>query len=152
MIDFSDLDKASVLAALYNASKPQGMGFMHYDPTPMTREEADALLWQTTDFDYLKGRVMKVDLEGESFDPWGYNRDNGEDAAERVINELRNSGDVNPTSTQATHRENTLAAARDTKGRLSQKTTVSGNVAKLGLDDVAETLEPMIDEAIKHQK
>lgn len=40
MINIADLDKAEVLAALYNASKPQGMGFMHYDPAPMGVEEA----------------------------------------------------------------------------------------------------------------
>jgi hypothetical protein len=34
-IDLKGLNKAAVLAALYNASKPQGMGFLQYDPTPM---------------------------------------------------------------------------------------------------------------------
>jgi hypothetical protein len=38
---------------------------------------------------YLKGRVMKVDLSGDSFGPWLYDRDNGDGAAERVIAELR---------------------------------------------------------------
>ena len=31
-----DLDKADVLAALYNAAQPQGKGFMQYSSTPMT--------------------------------------------------------------------------------------------------------------------
>ncbi len=44
MISINGLDKAAVLAALYNASRPQGMGFMHYDPKPMEVEEARTLL------------------------------------------------------------------------------------------------------------
>ena len=43
MIQLSGLNKADVLAALYNASKPQGMGFLQYDPKPMTRAEAEGL-------------------------------------------------------------------------------------------------------------
>lgn len=39
-MDISGLSKASVLAALYNAARPQGMGFLQYDPKPMS--EADA--------------------------------------------------------------------------------------------------------------
>ena len=72
-----------MLAALYNASKPQGMGFVHYDPKPMTRQEAEALLEQGTYFDYLKGRVMKVKLSGDELNEWGYDRDNGQGAAAR---------------------------------------------------------------------
>jgi hypothetical protein len=32
MIDISKLDKAAVLAALYNNSKPQGLGFLQATP------------------------------------------------------------------------------------------------------------------------
>ena len=54
-IDISKKDKAEVLAALYNASHPQGLGILHYDPTPMSAHEAREFLAQTTYFDYLKG-------------------------------------------------------------------------------------------------
>ena len=84
-MDISKLDKAAVLAALYNASKPQGMGFLHYEPGPMTVEEARELLLEQTYFDYLKGRVMKVDLKGNELDTWGYDRDNGPGTAENAI-------------------------------------------------------------------
>jgi hypothetical protein len=89
MINISDLNKADVLAALYNAARAQGMGFLHYDPAQMTREEAERLLVSQTYFDYVKGRVMKVNLKGDEFDPWLYDRDNGPGAAARVIDELR---------------------------------------------------------------
>lgn len=87
-ISLKGLNKGKVLAALYNASHPQGMGILHFDPAPMTTEEAESLLKRQTDFDYLKGRVMKVDLTGEELDPWLYDRDNGQGAAKRVIDSL----------------------------------------------------------------
>lgn len=85
MIDITGMSKPKVLAALYNASKPQGMGILHYDPSKMGTMEAADLLSRYTYFDYLKGRVMKVDLSGDTFDPWLYDRDNGENAAARAI-------------------------------------------------------------------
>ena len=85
MIDISKKDKGAVLAALYNNSRPQGMGFLHYDPKPMTTAEAEVLLARCADFDYLKGRVMKVDLEGDAFDPRLYDRDLGQGAAARAV-------------------------------------------------------------------
>ena len=86
------LDKAAVLAALYNASQPLGMGFLHFTPEDMTVQEAATLLEKQTYFDYLKGRVMKIDLCGETLYTGLYNRDNGPGAAERVIEKLRKAG------------------------------------------------------------
>ena len=80
------MNKADVLRRLYNRSQPLGMGFLHYDPTPMTLGEAQAILDSgQTHFDYLKGRVMKVNLAGVAFDPYLYDRDNGQDAAEDAL-------------------------------------------------------------------
>jgi len=90
MIDIKGLNKAEVLAALYNNSKPLGLGFLHFDPTNMTVEEAENILKETTDFDYLKGRVMKVNLSSdEGFEEWLYDRDNRNGAAQRAIDALR---------------------------------------------------------------
>ena len=88
IIDISGLDKADLLIALYNGSKQQGMGFLH-EPTPLTKYEANDLLRQTSYFDYLRGRVMKVDLAGDTLDPWGYDRDLGEGAAARIVDNVR---------------------------------------------------------------
>ncbi len=93
-IDLKGLGKAAVLAALYNASKPLGLGILHYDSAPMTVPEAKALLDERRAFegppdfyfDYLKGRVMKADLASDTeFSPLGFDRDNGEGAAQRAI-------------------------------------------------------------------
>jgi hypothetical protein len=88
MIDLKGLNKAEVLARLYNASKVQGMGFMQAIGGRMTIDEAEELLKQDTYFDYLYGKVMKVDLSKDSFDPWLYDRDNGTGKAESVLKDL----------------------------------------------------------------
>lgn len=78
-------DKAVILAALYNGSRPLGMGMLHYDPRPMTVEEARTLLEKQQYFDYLKGRVMKVDLSRDEVDLRLYDRDVGPGAGESAI-------------------------------------------------------------------
>lgn len=93
MVDISGLDKADVLAALYNASKAQGLGLLQFSPEPMTKEEANAELektknWRYGSFDYLKGRVMKINISEDAFDPWGFDRDNGQGAAQAAIDNL----------------------------------------------------------------
>lgn len=87
-IDISKLNKAAVLAALYDGARPQGMGFMHYTPEPLTPEEAEAALKASgprMSFDYLRGRVMKVDLAGDVLRVGLYDRDNGPGAAEAAL-------------------------------------------------------------------
>ena len=87
-IDLTGLDKAEVLAALYSASKPQGMGFFHSKSGDMTKAQAAKFLAAYTEFDYLQGRVMKVDLSGETLDPRLYDRDNGTGAAAAALAKL----------------------------------------------------------------
>jgi len=90
-VSIAGLDKALVLAALYNNSKPLGMGYLHFTPEPMTKEEAAVLLDDSTSkyFDYLKGRVMKVKIAGDELEPWLYDRDNGQGAAAAAIDSIR---------------------------------------------------------------
>lgn len=111
MIATDGLTPAQVLAALYDASRPQGAGFVHYTPEPMTEAQAEALLTQYDAegdpamagfqvlgvekrkpyFDYLRGRVMKVtiDRDGGPLDPRLYDRDNGQGAAARALDAAR---------------------------------------------------------------
>lgn len=90
VVDISNKDKAQVLMSLYNNSHPQGLGFLHFNPEPMTIEQAREILAKTQDFDYLAGRVMKISLESNLVRTWGYNRDNGEGAAEKAISQCPN--------------------------------------------------------------
>lgn len=46
---------------------------------------------------------MKLDLSGDSFNPWGYDRDNGAGKAQEVANEVRASGETNSATIQAIH-------------------------------------------------
>ena len=90
IISIAGLSKAKVLAALYNASKQQGMGFMHQrGALGMTEEQAATELEHSKYFDYLHGRVMKIALDSDDLETSLYNRDNGQNAAERVIAQLR---------------------------------------------------------------
>ena len=87
-MDIAGLSKPKILAALYNNSKPLGMGFLHYDPRLMTEKEAQELLKDHTYFDYLQGRVMKIELSGDELRTDLYNRDNGSGRAEEIIKQI----------------------------------------------------------------
>lgn len=87
-MNIKDKNKPAILAALYNASKVQGMGWLQAKDGEMTEQHAATLLEQTTSFDYLYGKVMKIDLAGDELNPRLYDRDNGEGAAERAIKHL----------------------------------------------------------------
>lgn len=88
MVNIKGLDKAQVLKALYDHSRPQGLGFLQAGKT-VTLEECAKLLEEHTDFDYLGDRVLKVDLSEDEFDPRLYDRDNGEGAAQRAVDTIR---------------------------------------------------------------
>jgi len=154
VIDISTLDKGSVLAALYNASRPLGMGFMQFDPKPMQPDEATELLKQCTYFDYLKGRMMKVNLKGSTLDPALYDRDNGDGAAKRAIEAMQVSG-VNSPKIVAAHQDGKRQSAASARAGLAKPTTgtIKGGlpVVELGLADVADELGPKINEAIEHE-
>ncbi len=155
MVNISGLSKESVLAALYNASRPQGMGFMHYDPTPMTEKVAEGVIKRmggVLDFDYLAGRVMKVNIHKDEFDPWCYARDNGQGAAARVISELRVSGKLNTDAIAEQHKKGTKEAAAETRGMLEEESSFQsnehGSVLRLGLAEFKNVLAPKVDRAL----
>lgn len=87
-IDISKLDKAEVLAALFNASKQQGMGFLDKSgASAMSIEDAREFTSNggCQYYDYLRGRVMKIDLSKDQLQTGLYDRDNGEGAAARAL-------------------------------------------------------------------
>lgn len=91
MVDITDLDPAEVLVALFNASKTQGIAALFYTPDDMTVETSRELISKSTYFDYVFGRVMKLEITSESteIDTYLYDRDNGDGAAFDAINELK---------------------------------------------------------------
>lgn len=118
-MNIDGLNKALVLAALYNGAKPQGMGFMQFDSKPMTEEEAQVILDRGDNlyFDYLKGRVMKISLKSLDVDTRLYNRDNGMGAAEMVVDALRQTNDANAPDIQSHHHVSTTASVLEFKSR-----------------------------------
>ena len=89
MINIKGLDKAQLLVELYNHSHQQGLGMMQPSRS-LTIEDAKQLLEQTTYFDYLYGKVMKVDLSSdEEFEERLYDRDNGQGMAQSVVDGMR---------------------------------------------------------------
>lgn len=91
-INIAGLDKAAVLASLYNASRQQGMGFMHQaGQKQMSIEDARKEIERRGKdlyFDYFNGRVMKIDLAADELEERLYDRDNGQGACFRAIEHL----------------------------------------------------------------
>lgn len=88
-ISIKGLDKAKVLKALYDRSHIQGLGFLQAVPDNMVSvDHCRELLARQTYFDYLYGKVLKVDLSGDILDPRLYDRDCGEGAAKRAIESI----------------------------------------------------------------
>lgn len=153
-IDISGLDKGSVLAALYNASRPQGLGFLHYDPKPMTPAQGTEILKEEPNsprFDYLNGRVLKIRLDRDALDPVDYDRDNGQGAAAKAIAALRQSCDVNSADIQQIHHDGKRQAASITREELGTPTVNHGYAITMGLAGFADELGLKINEAIGHE-
>lgn len=102
MVDITGLEKADVLKALYDASHPLGLGRLdHRSSQPLPLEEARRIITKLRTiwaerlptrwayFDYLQGRVLKVNLTGDEFDETLYDRDNGPGAAEQALASIR---------------------------------------------------------------
>jgi hypothetical protein len=61
---------------------------------------------------------------------------------------LRQSGNTNHDEIKNTHAKATVESAKNAKQQLGSETTLEGNVMTLGLGEVREVLEPMIDKAV----
>lgn len=100
-VSIKGLNKAALLAAFYNASRPMGMGFLQAREGDMTLEYAQKLIdgqdtgdypggrRETLYFDYVHGRPLKIDLKDDEMSVWGFDRDHGEGATERIVNKIR---------------------------------------------------------------
>ncbi len=113
-INISGLDRADLLAALFNASKPLGLGFLDSgSQNPMTKADAQIEISESTGlyFDYVRGRVIKCDLSGDTLRAGSYNRNNGPGAAEAVVDSVRQGITMASRVSQPTNRVEELAAA-----------------------------------------
>ena len=101
-INIAGLPKTAVLQSLFKHARPQGMGYLHYDPKDMTTEEATEVIRSFTGtccgktecyFDYLQGRVMKIDIASDELDPRLYDEDNGPGACASARRGLSSGSD-----------------------------------------------------------
>lgn len=99
-IFIGDLDRAAVLAALYNNARIPGAGIADARSwSPITVEEARNHLERQSLrcrglVDYVQGRTIHCDLRGEWLDARSYDRDNGSGRGAAVISRLRETGSV----------------------------------------------------------
>ncbi len=98
VIDISNKDRNEVLAALYNASTPIGMGFSQYDPMPWTKEIA-AMYFEyyghpgddgAIAFKWVMGRPLNCMFVNNLVYVAGYNNDNEWGLAQRAISTCPN--------------------------------------------------------------
>ncbi len=68
MIDVTNVDMVEFVKAVYDLSQPQGMGFLHFTPTPLTDAEAKGIIQKdgTVNMDYIKGRSCKMSVRLEN--------------------------------------------------------------------------------------
>lgn len=96
VIDISMKDKNQVLAALYNASAPLGMGFAQYKPEPWDEEYAEMafkcvgeeLADGSTYFSWVFGRPLKCKFKDNLVYVRAYNGNNAPHLAQRVISNI----------------------------------------------------------------
>lgn len=94
-IDITGLNKAQLLAGLFNRARSQGWGFAVATDETMTVAQASAIIKrdrkynEDLHYDYVAGRSLKIYLGGNTFDPSNYDRDNGQGAAQSVIEAVR---------------------------------------------------------------
>lgn len=109
-IDVSDINPAELLAGLYNRSfvNPGGMGIFQAKEGEMSIDEAQEYLDGKVEgdyvgkplerdgnryFDYLNGRVMKVEINGKTLRTWLYDRDLGSGAAQNIVDAIRGASE-----------------------------------------------------------
>jgi len=171
-IDIQGLRKAAVLAALYNLAIPKGLGFLKYDPTPITEEQAEEILENGDDLrwkrgpqsglfeiEYVNGRLLKIDLYTNELDARMYNKKNGKGSAELVIDILKNTGKVFSEEAKSIHEKNLVYVAAEALDLTKTSTIIKekdlnenllGTTVHIGLKSNEDSLKEAIRKAIEN--
>ena len=88
-VDIRGLDKERLFIALLGGAKVAGFFGFHGQPSPPQPTEIPDKKVLDSYIDYYMGRVIKANLSGDTVDPRGYDRDNGQGAFKSVVDELR---------------------------------------------------------------
>lgn len=87
-IDISGLDKTKLIFELWTHSHVQGLSVLSEREFDFREVEA-RIAGGNTYFDYLFGRVMKVDVSGDTMETYLYDRDCGHGKAAAVVAIMR---------------------------------------------------------------
>lgn len=108
-VDCSGLDAEVVLAKAISMAKPMGLGALNYKPVNFGATDAKKLLEKTKSFDYYNGCPIKLNFSSyPSIDPWGYDRDQGSGAFQKIVTSLK--------SMVSTQNDNTTASKQESYG------------------------------------
>lgn len=88
LVNIAGLPKELLIKELFKVAKPLVMGISHYDDSEELSDE-EACVLVSSGADYVHGRYMKINVRGDQVDTKKYNEINGNNAAEKVIEELR---------------------------------------------------------------
>lgn len=104
-VNIKGIDKATLIQALHDGARTGRMTFSAevLETMRLSREDAEAELAELEEhrkqyegpmrtrmkIDYIKGRSLKIDVAGPEMHTAGYNRDNGQGAAEAIVAKLR---------------------------------------------------------------
>lgn len=89
MISIYGLDKAEVLVLLYNGARQMPFSTTPVEQRVLTIADARLILQEKQRFGSLRGRMLRVDLSDEKFDPTAYERINGKGQAVRMLKPLK---------------------------------------------------------------
>ena len=78
-------------------------------------KEAKEIFFNKSNFDYIKGRVLLVIFIENTFNPKLYNKYNGQNAAEIIIDSLQKTDDENNSTISKMHQENVTRSIREIK-------------------------------------
>jgi len=164
-IDISGIDKAALLVALFNNSAPGGMGFLQagFGPTVMTVDDARQVIAsehhdpgaprEGLSYDYLFGRPLKSDISGDSYDPWGYDRDNGgPGTAAGIIEKLRTQGTVTDPETEQRSHDLAMTRAHEAMAMANTQTQYGEAEILLGGSDIGDVLEKAVDREVDRRQ
>lgn len=140
-INVAGLDSARLLATLFNAASPQGLGFLQYTEKPMSIEEAEGHLAAQRQFSYLEGRVLGIDLATSQLKPYHYDHYYGAGSTEQIVALVRRGEDVNSRQIVDLHTARRRAAAEETREGLGAPSPGTGEQNVLGHDFLVVSTE-----------
>jgi hypothetical protein len=90
-IDITGLDKKKLLKKLWKNSKPAAFFAMSgMSSLSISDSEIDKVFANESCYaDYLCGRIIKTSFKTDKLNPWGYDRDNGTGAMQKVVDSMR---------------------------------------------------------------